>query len=186
MLAAGSTEMPRLISPLSGPKVVVVVVDAAAAAVATAGSPDVSESAMASTSPRGGGLGPGRLILKMAEGFSLPIAPRNLNSVEPGSWMWTPAAVLGGNVLPGRMKTTRWEKWGLDGKENANWVGEMVMKFVRQGLLAGMTLNMTAAATLERVMYARQTAHAQWLLCGVDRFVFTNRHGTMVEANGAE
>lgn len=47
--------------------------------------------------------------------------------------------------MPGSMKTTRWEKWGLDGKENANWVGEMVMKFVRQGLLAGMTPNMTAA-----------------------------------------
>lgn len=53
------------------------------------------------------------------------------------------------------MKTTRWEKWGLDGKENANWVGEMVMVSVRQGLLAGMTLNMTATATLERAMYAR-------------------------------
>lgn len=146
MLAAGSTEMPMLISPISGSGTV----DAAAAVVA-ADSPDISESAMASTSP-GGSLGPGRLILKMAEGFSLPIAPRNLNSGEPGSWMWTPAALLGGRVLPGRMKTTRWEKWGLDGKENANWVGEMVMKFVRQGLLAGMTLNMTATATLEKVM----------------------------------
>lgn len=80
-----------LISPISGSGSV----DAVAAVAA--GSPDMSESAIASTSP-GGGLGPGRLILKMAEGFSLPIAPRNLNSVEPGSWMWTPAAVLGGRV----------------------------------------------------------------------------------------
>lgn len=80
MLAAGSTEMPRLISPISGSGVV----DAAAAA--GGGSPDIFESAMALTSPEGG-LGAGRLILKMADGFSLPIAPRNLNSVEPGSWM---------------------------------------------------------------------------------------------------
>jgi hypothetical protein len=56
--------------------------------------------------------------------------------------MCTPAAVPGGMVLPGSMKTTRWEKWGLDGKEKANWVGETVTKFVRQALLAGMMPNM--------------------------------------------
>ena len=79
MLAAGSTEMPRFISPIPGSEVV----DAAAAG---ADSADIFESPMTSTSP-GRGLGPSRLILKMAEGFSLPIAPRNLNSVEPGSWI---------------------------------------------------------------------------------------------------
>ncbi len=97
MLADGSTEMPRLMSPTSGWGVV----------VAEGSAADVLESLMASTSPPPVSFGPRRLTLKMAEGFSFPIAPRNLNSVEPGSWMWTPAAVSGGRALPGRMKTTR-------------------------------------------------------------------------------
>jgi hypothetical protein len=112
------------------------------------GAETLGESVMASTSPLpllvapAGGNFPGRLTLKTAEGFSSAIAPRNLNSVEPGSWMWTPAAVPGGRVLSGRIKTTRWEKGGWDGKENANWVGEMLTKLVMQGRPAGMTLNM--------------------------------------------
>lgn len=67
--------------------------------------------------------------LKMADGFSLPIAPRKRNSgaaaAPPvaGNWIYTAAAVSGGSTVPGSWKTTMWEKCGLTGNEKANFVG---------------------------------------------------------------
>lgn len=91
--------------------------------------------------------------LKIADGFSLPIAPKNRNSgaaVAPsvaGNWMYTAAAVSGGRTVPGSWKTTMWEKCGLTGNEKANFDCGVFgsegtgTASVRQGLPGRMTEN---------------------------------------------
>ena len=78
-------------------------------------------------------------------GFSLAMAPRNLNSVVLGNWAYTAAAVPSGSVVPGNTKTTMCVKDGVDGIWNANWVSDIACPSVRTGRPETITPNMADA-----------------------------------------
>lgn len=126
--------------------------------------------------------------LKIADGFSLPIAPKKRNSgavAAPvaGNWMYTAAAVSGGRTVPGSWKTTMWEKCGLNGNEKANFVGWVFgsegtgTASVRQGLPGRITENIVICLRvflldMSPYMY-RVFVSFVMLLCFAESFQFS-------------